>query len=47
MKRLGIYRTRSEGYIDALQEGSESEPLFNPEADDGLSENNDVRGVLV
>jgi transcriptional regulator with GAF, ATPase, and Fis domain len=47
MKRLGIYRTRSQGYIDALQEGSESEPLFNPEADDDLSENNDVRGVLV
>jgi transcriptional regulator with GAF, ATPase, and Fis domain len=47
MKRLGIYRTRSEGYIDALQEGSESEPSFNPEADDGLSEDNDMRGALV
>jgi formate hydrogenlyase transcriptional activator len=47
MKRLGIYRTRSQGYIDALQEGSESEPLFNPEADDGRSENDDVRGALV
>ena len=47
MKRLGIYRTRSQGYIDALQEGSESEPLFKPDADDGLSENNDVRGALL
>jgi hypothetical protein len=47
MKRLGIYRTRSQGYIDALQEGSESEPLFNPEADDGFSEDNDVRRALV
>src|SRR5712671_760287 len=37
MKRLRIYRTRSQGYIDALQEGSESESLSNPEADDGLS----------
>jgi len=45
MKRLGIYRTRSQGYIDALQERSESEPLLNPEADDGLSENNDVLGA--
>ena len=47
MKRLGIYRTRSQGYIDALQEGLESEPLFKPDADDGPSGNNDVLGALV
>jgi transcriptional regulator with GAF, ATPase, and Fis domain len=47
MKRLGIYRTRPQGYTDAFQEGSESEPLLKPEADDGLSGNNDVLGALV
>jgi formate hydrogenlyase transcriptional activator len=47
MKRLGIYRTRPQGHTDALQEGSESEPLFKPDADDGPSGNNDVRGALV
>jgi len=47
MKRLGIYRTRSQGYTDAFQEGSESEPLFKPDADDGPSGNNDVLGALV
>jgi formate hydrogenlyase transcriptional activator len=47
MKRLGIYRTRPQGYTDAFQEGSESEPLLKPEADDGLSWNNDVLGALV
>jgi formate hydrogenlyase transcriptional activator len=47
MKRLGIYRTRSQGYIDALQEGLEREPLFKLEADDGRSGSNDVPGALV
>jgi len=45
MKRLGIYRTRPQAYTDALHEGSESEPLFKPEADDGLSGNNDLLGA--
>ena len=47
MKRLGIYRTRSQRFTDVLQEHSESEPLFKPEADDGFSQNNDVLGALV
>ncbi len=47
MKRLGIYRTRSQGYTDAFQEGSEREPLLKPDADDGPSGNNDVLGALV
>jgi len=47
MKRLGIYRTRPQGYTDAFHGGSESEPLLKPEADDGLSGNNDVLGALV
>jgi formate hydrogenlyase transcriptional activator len=47
MKRLGIYRTRPQGYTDAFQEGSESEPLLKPEADDRLSGNNDVPRALV
>jgi formate hydrogenlyase transcriptional activator len=47
MKRLGIYRTRSPRYTDVLQEHSESEPLFKPEADDGLLGSNDVLGVAV
>jgi transcriptional regulator with GAF, ATPase, and Fis domain len=47
MKRLGIYRPRPQGSTDAFQEGSESEPLPKPEADDGLSGNNDVLGALV
>jgi formate hydrogenlyase transcriptional activator len=45
MKRLGIYRTRPQAYTDAFQEGSESKPLFNPEADDGLSGHNDLLGA--
>jgi formate hydrogenlyase transcriptional activator len=47
MKRLGIYRTRPQGYTDAFQEGSESEPSFKQEADDGLSANNEVPGAPV
>jgi formate hydrogenlyase transcriptional activator len=37
MKRLGIYRTRPQEYTHAFQEGSGSEPLFKPEANNGLS----------
>jgi transcriptional regulator with GAF, ATPase, and Fis domain len=44
MKKLGIYRTRPQAYTDASQEGSESQPLFNPEAD-GFSGNNDLTGA--
>jgi formate hydrogenlyase transcriptional activator len=44
MKRLGIYRTRPQEYTFS-QEGSESQPLFNPEADDGFSGNDDLIGA--
>jgi formate hydrogenlyase transcriptional activator len=47
MKRLGIYRTRAQGYTDGFQEGSESEPIFKRDADDGLSGSDDVLGVAV
>ncbi len=47
MKRLGIYRTRPQGYTDAFQEGLEREPIFKRDADDGLSGSNDVLGAAV
>ena len=46
MKRLGIYRTRSQRYADVLQKHSESEPVFKPKVDEGFSGNNDLPGVL-
>jgi len=47
MKRLGIYRTRSQRYADVLQKHSESEPVFKPKVDEGFSGNNDLPGVLI
>jgi formate hydrogenlyase transcriptional activator len=47
MKRLGIYRPRHQEHIDESNKGSESEPLFEREADDGFSGSNDVLGSLV
>jgi formate hydrogenlyase transcriptional activator len=42
MKRLGIYRTRPQGFTDAFREGLEREPIFKRDADGGLSGSNDV-----
>jgi len=42
MKRLGIYRTRPQGYTDALQEDLESEPIYKRDDDGGLPESIDV-----
>ena len=47
MKRLGIYRTRPQGYTDAFQEGLEGEAIFKRDADDELSESNDVLATAV
>jgi len=47
MKRLGIYRTRPQGYTDAFQEGLERVPIFKRDADDGLSGSDDVLGAAV
>src|SRR5260370_42521803 len=38
-KRLGIYRTRSQGYIEARQAGCESTPVLQPAAHGGPSGN--------
>jgi len=47
MKRLGIYRTRSQRYADVLQKHSESEPVFKPKVDELFSGNNNPPGVLI
>jgi len=47
MKRLGIYRTRSQRYPYFLQNHSESEALFKPKVDERFSRSHDLPGALV
>jgi len=47
MKRLGIYRTRSQRYTDVFQKHFESEPLFKPKVEGRFSRNQDLPGALV